>query len=54
MKAALSNIAVVWTINFLDLCGGDLASIDTSEEPQEQQEIKCYKVKAPIEPEINT
>ena len=54
MKATLSDAAVVWTINFLDLCGGDLASIDTSKESQEQQKIKFYKVEAPIEPQINT
>ena len=54
MKAALSEVAIVWTINFLYLCGGDLASIDTSEGPQEQEEIKCYKVEGPIEPQNNT
>ena len=54
MKAALSSAAVVWTINFLDLCWGHLASTDTNEEPQELQEIKCYKVEAPTEPQINT
>ena len=54
MKAAASGVAIVWTINFLDLCGGDLESRDTSEKPQELQEIKCYKAEAPIEPQINT
>ena len=54
MKAALSNVAVIWTINFLDLCWGHLASRDTSREPQELQKIKCYKVEAPTELQINT
>ena len=36
------------------MCWGHLASRGTSEEPQELQEIKCYKVEAPIEPQINT
>ena len=53
MKAALSDAAVVWTINFLDLFWGDLAW-DTNEKPQEPQEIECYKVEAAIEPQINT
>ena len=53
-KAALSDVAVVWTINFLDLCWGDLASRNNSEKPQELQEIKCYKAEARIEPQINT
>ena len=37
-----------------DFCCGDLASRDTSEEPQELQEIECYKVEAAIEPQFNT
>ena len=40
-------------MNFLDLCWGDLASRDTSEGPQEPQEIECYKAEAAIEPQNN-
>ena len=54
MKAALSVVPIVWTINFLDLCWGDLASREASEEPQKLQWIKWYKAEAPIEPQINT
>ena len=50
MKAVLSNVADVWTINFLDLSQRNLASVrDHCEEPRKLQEIECYKAEAAIE-----
>ena len=51
MNAALSNVAVSWTITFLDLCWGDLSSRGTR---GELQEIECYKAEATIKPQLNT
>ena len=53
IKAAVSSVGFGWTINFLYLCWGDLSSRDASKEPQELQEIACYKVEAGNEPQSN-